>query len=87
MNKLTITALLCYLRNQLLDARERRNIEQLQALDITLGIIEEAAIDVGDNRLYGDIVMNLVTSAQDALNDEEWKSTIPSIEEIEKALR
>jgi hypothetical protein len=78
---LSISVFLVHLRSKLLDAKARKDTELLERLSVTLGMLEEVMLESGDRRLYN-VTVNLGASAIDALNDEEWKSTIPSIEEI-----
>ncbi len=81
MARLTISRLLCFLRDELLDAREKKDVERLETVSLTLGLIELAVLAEGDSNFVG-IMSDLTSASVDALIGEEWKSRIPSAEEI-----
>ncbi len=82
-NKLTINKLFLYLRQNLIDARAQKNTQLLTELGNIFDLLEAAAIEVGD-RKYAAIAEEMRSSVRDTFMGTEWKSNIPSIDEIEK---
>ncbi|MBC7810259.1 MAG: hypothetical protein H7175_03890 [Burkholderiales bacterium] len=76
--------LLLSLRQRLLDAREKNDKTQLSYLKITFGTLVEAAYTVEDKALVA-ILVDLEDAARDSITGVDWKSSIPSIEVIEKS--
>ena len=84
---LTLTDLMLYLRQSLLKAREQEDAESLVRLSTVFDVLEEAAsadYATRDGRIIG-ILMELECAARDSLQGEDWKSDIPSVEQIEAA--
>jgi len=85
-SKLTISYLLGYLRRQLIEAREEKNEKLLVELGNTFDLIEAASFEVKD-RKHAAIAEEMSSAVRDAFMGSEWKSNIPSIDEIEEASR
>jgi hypothetical protein len=81
---LTLADLLINLRQKLLDARAQADMALAQALFTTYDLILEASYP-SKNRALSGILQDFVDSARDTLNGEDWKSTIPTIEQIVQA--
>ncbi len=81
--KLTIVALFCSLREQLVDAREQKNVSRLETLMGTFVLIEEAAGAVQDKVVYA-LAEALEDAARDSLMEADWKSQIPSAEDLRR---
>lgn len=84
--KLTISYLLCYLRQSLIDARKENNTRLLTELGNAFDLIEAAAFEVRDKKC-ATIVEAMRDSVRDTFMGSEWKSNIPSIEEINEAFK
>jgi len=85
-NKLTTVDILLYLRERLIDAREKNDVSTLQNLAVFFDMIWDL---VNTKRIQGGIgriLENLENSAYDSIQGVGWKSTIPSEEEIISAL-
>ena len=78
---MTLTDLLCYLRQQLLDARDQNDQKVLAELLSALDLIRESAWKSNDQRLAS-LVEDMLDAAQDSLMGVGWKSNIPSLEVI-----
>ncbi len=79
--RLTIADLLCSLSKQLLLAREQKNTPDLERLMGIFVLIEEAASAVQDKVIYT-LAEDLEDAARDSLMEADWKSKIPSEEDI-----
>lgn len=79
---MTIVDLLCYLRQELLKARADKDQEKLRKIWGAIDIFLESAYQSKDARV-GSLLEDMGDSIRDSLMDVEWKSTIPSTEDIE----
>ena len=82
--RLTISYLLGYLRQSLIDARKEHNKKRLAELGNAFDLIEAAALETQDKK-HAALAEEMRSAVRDALMGTEWKSNIPSIDEIEKA--
>lgn len=80
--KLTIGYLLSYLRKSLIDAREKKDEKLLIELGNTFDLIEAAAFEVRDRRI-AEIAEEMRSAVRDTFMGSEWKSNIPSVDDIE----
>lgn len=80
---MTMADLLCYIREQIIQAREENNNKVLQELFTTLGIIQDA-IENSPDKTYWWIVDNLYNAIRHS-GYAEHKVTIPSIDDIRLA--
>jgi hypothetical protein len=83
--KLTIASLFLSLRDQLVHSREQKNASELEKLFATFILIGDAAIEAED-----EIVIELAETfervANDALNEGNWKSSMPSEKDLQRIL-
>ncbi|MFN8372357.1 MAG: hypothetical protein U0694_05710 [Anaerolineae bacterium] len=84
--KLTLQDLLLSLRQSVLDAIEHNDKNKLQDLKITFGRLVEEAYASHDDAVIA-ILVALEDAARDALTGVSWKSDIPSVESVEKAIK
>lgn len=77
----TLADLVCYLRQRLLEARDKQDQASLTILLGTLDLLRDAAWSKGDES-FASIVQDMIDSVQDSLMGVEWKSKIPSEESI-----
>ena len=85
--KMNLADLICHLRQELLDAREQKNKIQLGQRFTVFGVLldaVEASYSLRDGRIIG-ILEDLSSTTRDSLMDEDWKSNIPSVDEIKDA--
>jgi hypothetical protein len=82
--KMIFAGFLCYLRQRLLDLRDNQDQDELSKLFTTLLFVGEAAEKANDSQVVI-ILDHLVDATRDSLQGVEWKSYIPSVEEIEAA--
>src|SRR5690349_16140377 len=82
--RMTLADLLCYLRQQLLDAKERKDEKILNDLWAALNLIEDAAINCKDG-IHADIADEMICALRDFAYGVEWKSNIPTVEAIRAA--
>lgn len=80
------TDILIALRQRLLEARAQNDMDTLQSLALSFGILEEVAEKKNSHPRISTILDDLGTSAFEAIHGIPWKSTIPSEEEIISAL-
>ena len=76
--------LLINLRQMLLDARAPDDKALESELFITYDLLLEASYP-GNNRALSGVLQNLKDAARDILNGEDWRSTIPTNEQIIQA--
>lgn len=81
-DKLTIASLLSYLRKSLIDAREKKDIKLLNELGGVFDLIEAAAWEAQDRRIAA-IAEEMRSAVRDTFTGSEWKSNIPSVDDIE----
>ena len=79
---LTIGSLLGYLRKSLIDAREKKDEKLLIELGNAFDLIEAAAFEVQDRRT-AEIAEEMRSAVRDTFMGSEWKSNIPSVDDIE----
>ena len=77
----TLVNLMCYLRQRLLEARDRNDQTGLATLLGTLDLLRDAAWNKGDESLAA-IIQDMIDAVQDSLMGVGWKSEIPSEEFI-----
>lgn len=82
--KLTISYLLGYLRRQLIEAREEKNEKLLAELGNIFDLLEDASLEAKDGK-HAAIVEEMRCAVRDAFMGTEWKSNIPSTDEIDEA--
>lgn len=83
---MTIIDLLCFLRQQLLDARDEKNEEKLRILWSAINLILDSAYQYQD-RDAASLLEEMSDAIRDSLMHVEWKSTIPSVESIQALIR
>ena len=83
--KLTIASLFSSLRGQLLHAREQRNASELEKLFATFILIGDAAIEAEDEAII-ELAEAFERVVNDALNEGNWKSSMPSEKDLERLL-
>ena len=81
---MTLTDLLCYLRQRLVDAMSQRDPARISDLQQTLVLLQEAAWEVQDERRAA-LIQDMIDAARDALVGVEWKANLPSVEAIRAA--
>jgi len=81
---MSIADLLCYLREQLLIARNGKDAKQLQTLWDAINLFLESAYESRDVRVAS-MLEAMGDSIRDSIMGVEWKSEIPTLEAI-KAL-
>ena len=83
--KLTIAGLFTSLRSQLVHARSQKNAIELEKLFAAFILIGDAAIEAED-----EVIIELAEAfervANDALNEGNWKSSMPSEKDLERIL-
>ena len=82
---MNLTNLLCSLRSRLLEANDKRDIQLLNELKTTFTILREASYIYKDDAIIR-ILTALDDSAGDFIINEDWKSNVPSIEDIQNAI-
>lgn len=82
--RLTLPDLLCWLRDQLVLAREQKNKSYLQTLYTVFELIQDASWTIEDKMTYG-LARELEHNASDSIMEAE-RSSIPSAEEIRRRL-
>jgi hypothetical protein len=83
-SKLTLTGLLCSLRQRLLDAREQKDQTLLGELMITFSILREASYNSKDTSVIT-ILVALEDCARDFLGGMGFKRDMPTVEVIRAA--
>ena len=78
---MTLTDLLSYLRQQLIEAADHSDASRMAELQGTLVLLQEAAWEVRDER-RASLIEDMIDAARDALVGVEWKSDLPSLEAI-----
>ncbi len=78
---MTLTDLLSYLRQQLIEAADHGDASRVAELQGTLVLLQEAAWEVRDERRAA-LIEDMIDAARDALVGVEWKSELPSVEVI-----
>jgi hypothetical protein len=81
--KLTIASLLIYLRQRLLLAQEQKNQAEVQESSRIFDLLYDAAVEVRDGPLIG-LTEDLSYSVNHWLMGVEWKSAIPTEEQLEQ---
>lgn len=84
-SRITLADLVCGLRQNLLIARERKDLANLTILQNTLDILRDIAWNKEDESLAA-IIQDMVDASRDALMGVDWKSSIPSEEQIRSIL-
>jgi hypothetical protein len=82
--KLTIGSLLVHLRQRLIDAREKKDSKVLNELGGVFDLIEAAAWEAQDRRIAA-IAEEMWSAVRDTFMGSEWKSNLPSVDDIEQA--
>jgi len=83
--KLTIASLFFSLRQQLLLARQQKNRAELEKLFATFILIGDAAIEADDEAVIA-LAEVLETAARDALEESDWKSKLPTEQDLQRLL-
>jgi hypothetical protein len=84
-NKMSSVEIFLYLRQRLLSAREQKDINTL----MQIGSVSDILLDLAytkNSREVGAILENFESAVRDSIQGVEWKSIIPTEEEIQKAL-
>jgi hypothetical protein len=76
------TDLLLYLRQKLLDARAAKDRKTLEELSNTFHILQEAVWSVEESSVYAGFLEDMICAVRDSMMGVEWKSEIPSIDDI-----
>lgn len=84
-NKISSVDIFLYLRQRLLSAREQKDISDLMNIQIVTDILLDLAF-MKNNREVGVILENFESAARDAIQGVDWKSIIPTEEEIKSSL-
>ena len=82
---MTLFDLFCYLREQFLQMRAKKDKEGMERLSITFSLLS----DVAESRCDGNTVAlidHFLDSIRDFFMETEWKSYIPTTEEIKASL-
>ena len=79
---MTLVDLLCYLREHLLESKQKKDDDTLNKLGDMLLLIETAALEKDDTSCVT-LVERMYLTVQDYFMGAEFKSDIPSIEEIQ----
>ncbi len=79
--RMTVSDVLCYLRQRLLEAREKNDDTTLGELMVALTVLREVGY-ISEDKKFIALVTALEDSTQDALMRVPFKSAIPSVEEI-----
>jgi hypothetical protein len=82
---ITLASVLIKLREMLIQARKNHDIAGLTRLMNTFGMLEEVVCTSEPKAICG-ILVHLRDSARDSLMGVDFKSEIPTIEEIKAAL-
>lgn len=82
--EMVTTDLLLYLRQRLLDARTVKDHKMLNELSNTFHILQEAIWSVEEASVYAGFLEDMICAVRDSMMGVEWKSEIPSIEEIKE---
>lgn len=85
-NQLTMNVLLLFLRELLLQARRQYDETLLARLAYTFDLLEDASFKVGDAKLIP-IIEKMRYAVSDSIMGAEWKSEIPSEDEINDSCR
>ena len=78
---MSLNDLICYIRQQLLQAKESKDDKTVEYLGKALDVLYEAALDAKDKPL-SILLEDFVEAVRDYFMKVEWKSHIPTIEEI-----
>lgn len=81
-SKLTMSSLFVFLRQKLLEAREKNDEKLFDELSQALYLIEDAAYSVND-RKWAIIADEMNYAISHILMGAEWKANIPTVEQIE----
>lgn len=82
-NRMNIADLLCYLREQFLTARTAQDHDALIELSKVVDSVLEAAYQSRDREVAA-LLQEFEASIRDSLTRVEWKSTIPTVEDIRR---
>ena len=82
--ELTMGYLLGYVRQQLIEAREEKNEKRLIELGNIFDLLEGASLEAKDRSLAA-LAEAMRCAVRDSLMGTEWKSRIPSLDEISGA--
>ena len=82
-SRMSIADLLCHLREQLLRARAKQDHDALGELWKVVDGVLDAAYQCRDREVAA-LLEDLGDSIRDSLMGVEWKSNIPSVEEIRR---
>ena len=77
----TLADLVCYLRQRLIEARDKQDQAGLTTLLGTLDLLRDVAWSKSD-KPFAAIIEDMIDSVQDSLMGVDWKSNIPSEEFI-----
>jgi len=83
--RMTVADLICYMRQQLLEAKIEKNNELIKDLQTLLNIIFKVA-EIKEDKTLTLLLDKLLYAMSDYFIDDEWKSEIPSEEEINSKL-
>ena len=84
-NKMSSVEIFLYLRQRLLSAREQKDINTL----MQIGSVSDILLDLAytkNSREVGAILENFESAVRDSIQGVDWKSIIPTEEEIYLAL-
>ena len=81
---ITLSQVLLSLRKHVLEAKEQNDYKSLGDYLITLDVLEEVVTEMGDVAI-ATILEDMVCSIRDYLTGVDWKSSMPSIEDVKKA--
>lgn len=85
MSNITFAKIICALRERMIEATKQNDRQTLGELMIAFLYLKEVTYET-DNPELSRILQLLEDSARDASIGESWKSSIPSVEAIKKAL-
>jgi len=85
-NKMSSIEIFLYLRQRLLSAREQKDVSALMEIQTVSDMLLDLAY-LKNIREVGVILENFESAARDSIQGVDWKSIIPSEEEIRLALQ
>ncbi len=88
--EMTLADLLLHLRQRSLDARAKKDMKSLSTLFAAISVIQDAADSFYTNQEGEFPVIGILTELEcairDSLQGEDWKSTVPTFEQIKASL-